>query len=42
VEKNLSMISRVVAASVGTQGTVGGLVLAGFVSINIFVILNGI
>ncbi|XP_050056979.1 transmembrane GTPase Marf isoform X2 [Aphis gossypii] len=30
VEKNLSMISRVVAASVGTQGTVGGLVLAGF------------
>jgi len=36
------MISRVVAASVGTQGTVGGLVLAGFVSINIFVILNRI
>jgi len=36
------MISRVIAGSLGTQGTVGGLVLAGFVSINKFVILNGI
>jgi len=41
VENNLSMISRVVAASVGTQGTVGGFVLAGVVSINRFLILNG-
>ncbi|XP_015372851.1 PREDICTED: transmembrane GTPase Marf-like [Diuraphis noxia] len=30
VEQNLSMISRVLAASVGTHGTVGGLVLGGF------------
>lgn len=30
VEQNLPMISRVLAASVSTQGTVGGLVLAGF------------
>ncbi|XP_025201825.1 transmembrane GTPase Marf-like [Melanaphis sacchari] len=30
VTQNLSMISRIVAASVGTQSTIGGLLLAGF------------
>lgn len=42
MEQNLPMISRVLAASLGTQGTVGGLVLAGFVSISTLVILNGV
>lgn len=31
------MISRILAASVGTQGTMGGLILAGFVSILTFI-----
>jgi len=34
VEQNLPMMSRILAASIGTQGTMGGLILAGFVSVN--------
>lgn len=34
-EEQLSLISRFAVASVGSQGTVGGLVVAGFVSIHI-------
>jgi mitofusin len=30
VEQNLPMLSRILAASIGTQGTMGGLILAGF------------
>lgn len=31
-EEQLSVISRIAAASIGSQGTVGGLVVAGIVS----------
>lgn len=31
-EEQLSLISRITAASIGSQGTVGGLVIAGIVS----------
>lgn len=34
IEQSLPIISRILAASVGTQGTMGGLILAGFVSID--------
>lgn len=33
-EEQLSLISRFAVASIGSQGTVGGLVVAGFVSIH--------
>lgn len=32
-EEQLSLISRFAVASIGSQGTVGGLVVAGFVSV---------
>lgn len=31
-EEQISLISRIAAASIGSQGTVGGLVVAGIVS----------
>lgn len=34
------MMSRILAASIGTQGTMGGLIIAGFVSIQRFMMLN--
>lgn len=35
-DEQLSLISRIAAASIGSQGTVGGLVIAGIVCIHLF------
>jgi hypothetical protein len=35
-EEQISLISRIAAASIGSQGTVGGLVVAGIVSTCVF------
>lgn len=35
-EEQLSLISRFAVASIGSQGTVGGLVVAGFVSVTLW------
>jgi len=37
-EEQLSLISRIAAASIGSQGTVGGLVIAGIVSLTFEII----